>query len=205
VVTYTYISASSLVLYPIPFVTKLRMLYVICDEYGIDCDCYRTNDYKIKMQNLEFTENIPKCGHRKRCPYVTKAPFYMVNHVKRHRLPLESSRCERNDLEKYYCKDCNLETDLVVILKQHFRECHRKDVKCVQDQPKNDTVVKCYICQKCSFKTYSVLLWIKHLESSCFNAEKECENVHTVSCSDEEWHRSECCSFKTKEARVLKK
>ncbi|KAJ3632462.1 hypothetical protein MTP99_009472 [Tenebrio molitor] len=70
------------------------------------------------MQNLEFTENIPKCGHGKRChnckrcPYVTKAPFYMVNHVKRHRLPLESSRCERNDLEKY-CKDCNFETDLV--------------------------------------------------------------------------------------------
>jgi predicted RNA-binding Zn-ribbon protein involved in translation (DUF1610 family) len=79
------------------------------------------------------------------------------------RLPLESSRCERNDLEKYYCKDCHFETDLVVILKQHFREYHRKDTDCVQDQPKNDTVVKSYICQKCTFETYSILMWIKHL------------------------------------------
>jgi hypothetical protein len=63
------------------------------------------SDYKIKMQNLEFTKNIPKCGHGKRChnckrcPYVTKTSFYMVNHVKRHRLPLESSRCERTKFE----------------------------------------------------------------------------------------------------------
>jgi hypothetical protein len=120
------------------------------------------------------------------------------------RLLLESSRCGRNDLENYYCKGCNFETDLVVILKQHFREYHRKDTDCVQDQPKKDIIVKSYICQKCSFETYSVLLWIKHLESSCFDTEEECENVHTVSCS-EEWHRSECCSFKTKEARVVKK
>ncbi|KAJ3619405.1 hypothetical protein MTP99_005090 [Tenebrio molitor] len=29
------------------------------------------------------------------------------------RLLLESSRCGRNDLENYYCKGCNFETDLV--------------------------------------------------------------------------------------------
>ncbi|KAJ3628601.1 hypothetical protein MTP99_015899 [Tenebrio molitor] len=33
--------------------------------------------------------------------------------MKNSRLPLEISSCERNDLEKYYCKDCNFETDLV--------------------------------------------------------------------------------------------
>jgi hypothetical protein len=163
------------------------------------------------MQNLEYSESIPKCGYRKihnckRCPYVTKSVLNMVNHAKRHRLPLESSSCERNDLEKYYCKGCHFETDLVVILKQHFRQCHRKDTDCWQDQPKNDSVVKSFICQKCSFETYSVLMWIKHLDGSCFNTKEECENV-----SEEEWYRAvkqslhhfqwyscDKCEFKTK-------
>ncbi|KAJ3625016.1 hypothetical protein MTP99_018597 [Tenebrio molitor] len=52
-------------------------------------------DYQIKMPNLEYGESISKCGYGKI-----------------HRLPLESCRCERNDLEKYHCKDCNFETDL---------------------------------------------------------------------------------------------
>jgi hypothetical protein len=133
------------------------------------------------MPNLEYSESIPKCGHgkihnSKRCAYVTKSLFDMVNNAKRLQLPLESSRCETNDLEKYYCKDCHFETDLVVILKQHPKEYHRKDTGCVQDQPKSDTVVKSYICQKCSFETYSVLLWIKHLESSCFDIEDVIHN-----------------------------
>jgi hypothetical protein len=162
------------------------------------------------MPNLEYSESIPKCGcgkihNCKICPYVTKSLFYVVSDLKRHGLPLESSRCERNDLEKYFCKDCNFETDLLVILKQHFREYHRKDTDCMQDQPKNDAVVESYICQTCSFATYSVLLWMKHLESSCFNTEEECENVRAVSCSDEQWYRCECCSFKTKEATVLER
>jgi hypothetical protein len=144
------------------------------------------------MPNLECRGNIPKCGpgkihNCKRCPYVTKAPFYMVNHAKRHRFPLESSRCERTNLEKYYCKDCNFETDLVVIFKQHHREFHRKDTDCVQDQPKNDIVVKSYICQNCSFETYSVLLWMKHLESSCFDTE---DAIH--------WYNCDKCKYVTK-------
>ncbi|KAJ3628632.1 hypothetical protein MTP99_015928 [Tenebrio molitor] len=154
------------------------------------------------MQNLEYSESIPKCGYRKihnckRCPYVTKSVLNMVNHAKRHRLPLESSSCERNDLEKYYCKGCHFETDLVVILKQHFRQCHRKDTDCWQDQPKNDSVVKSFICQKCSFETYSVLMWIKHLDGSCFNTKEECENVSEEECCDK-------CEYKTKRNDHLK-
>jgi hypothetical protein len=162
------------------------------------------------METLEYTESSPKCGYGeihdcKRSLHVTKSLFYMVNHSKRHRLPLESSSYERNDLEKYYCKECNFETYLVVILKQHRREYHRNNADCVEDQPKNDAIVKSYICQKCSFETYSVLLWIKHLESSCFNREEECENVRTVSCSDEEWYRCECCSFENKRGKSFEK
>jgi predicted RNA-binding Zn-ribbon protein involved in translation (DUF1610 family) len=110
--------------------------------------------------------------------------------MKNSRLPLEISSCERNDLEKYYCKDCNFETDLVVILKQHFKEYHRKNTDCAQDQPKNDTLVKSYICQKCSFETYSVLMWIKNLDGSCFNPEEERENG-----IEAEWSPCESASF----------
>jgi hypothetical protein len=159
------------------------------------------------MPNLERSDSIPKCGQGKihnwkRCSYVTKAPFYMVNRAKRHRLPLESSRCERNDLEKYYCKDCNFETDLVVILKQHLKEYHRKDTDCVQDRPKNNIVVKSYICQNCSFETYSVLLWIKHLESSCFDTEDviHCclkqHKRHHLSAFAFQWYSCDICQFK---------
>ncbi|CAH1374633.1 unnamed protein product [Tenebrio molitor] len=156
------------------------------------------NDYKIKMENLEYSQSIPKCGYRKihnykRSPYVTKSRFNMVNHAKRHRLPLESSSCERNDLEKYYCKDCYFETDLMVIFKQHLGQYHRKGTDCLQDQPKNDAVVKSYICQKCSFETYSVLLWIKHLNTSCFDTEEESEKVNTV-----QWYNCDKYEFKTK-------
>jgi predicted RNA-binding Zn-ribbon protein involved in translation (DUF1610 family) len=88
----------------------------------------------------------------------------------------------------------------VVIFKEHLREYHRKGTDWVQDQPKNDTVVKSYICQKCTFETYSVLMWIKHLNGSCFNTKEECQNV-----SEEEWYPSESCFFRTKETTVLEK
>jgi hypothetical protein len=63
------------------------------------------------------------------------------------RLPLELSSGERNDLKKYCCKGCNFETNLVVIL------ILKQDTDGLQDQPKNVTVVKSYICQKCTFET----------------------------------------------------
>jgi uncharacterized protein (DUF4415 family) len=135
------------------------------------------------MPNLEYSASIPKC----------------------HRLLLELPRCERNDLEKYCCKDCNFETDFVVILKQHRRGYHKKGTDCVQDQPKNNTEVKSYICQKCSFETYSSLLWIKHFDGSCFDTEENCETVDVVSCSGETSYRCEYSCFSTKEATDLKK
>jgi hypothetical protein len=145
------------------------------------------------MRNLEYSESIPK----------------------RHRLPLESCRCERNDLEKYYCKGCNFETDLFVILKKHLKEYHGNDADCVQDEPRNDAVVKSYICRKCSFETYSCLLWIKHLESPCFDAEEECEKTkeatvlerhHTAKQSIRQKERFRClhCKYKGRTKDLLR-
>jgi hypothetical protein len=166
------------------------------------------SDY-LEMPNLEYSESIGKCAHGEthscdRYPCITKLPFLMTNHIKRHQLLLEISSCETNDLEKYYCKDCDFQADFLIIFNQHIREYHSKNVDCVQEQPKND-IVKSYICQRCSFETYSVLLWLKHLDSSCIDIKKEFEKVHIVTCGDEKWYQCEYCSFETKEATVLKR
>jgi hypothetical protein len=162
------------------------------------------------MLNLRCTESTSKCGCGKihncdRCPYMTKSPFFMINHTKRNHLPPKSFSCETNDLAKYYCKECDFETDLVIIFNQHVGEYHRKKIDSLQDLPKKDTVVKCYVCQKCSFETYSVLVWIKHLDTLCVNIKEVSKKIGSVSCSDEKWYQCKCCSFKTTQAAGLKK
>jgi hypothetical protein len=168
------------------------------------------SDCNIKMPNLRCTESTSKCGCRKihncyRCPYMTKSPFFMINHMKRNDLPLKSFSCETNDLAKYYCKECDFETDLVIIFNQHVGEYHRKKIDSLQDLPKKDTVVKSYVCQKCAFETYSVLVWIKHLDTLCVNIKEVSKKIGSVSCSDEKWYQCKCCSFKTTPAAGLKK
>jgi hypothetical protein len=121
-----------------------------------------------------------------------------MNHTKRHRLPVESFSCKTNNLEKYGCKDCDFEVDLMIIIKQHIREHHERNINCVQDQPKNDIAVKSYICQECSFETYSKLFWVKHLSTSCFNTQ-DFEKIRLVSCNDEQR------SFKAKKPTTHKR
>jgi hypothetical protein len=116
------------------------------------------------MANREYTESILKCECGRihdydTCPYVSRSRFF-------HQFPLFS--CETNSLENYNCKDCDFESDLVIILNQHVREHHRKRI----DEPKNDVEVKSYICRECSFETYSALVWIKHLNTLCFHDER---------------------------------
>jgi hypothetical protein len=165
---------------------------------------WKFSDYQIKMPNLEYNARVSRNVATERFT-IARDVLTWPNHFSTSWITRNVTGCHSNHpgaeetiwKSTKYCKDCNFETDLMVILKQHFREYHRKDTDCVQDQPKNDAVVKNYICQKCSFETDSVLLWIKHLGSWFLNTEEECENVRTVSCSGEEWYRCECCSFKT--------
>jgi hypothetical protein len=162
------------------------------------------------MPNLECTESIPKCGYGKihncdRCFYATKSLLCMTNHTKRHQLPLKPFSCDTNDLEKYCCKECDFETDFMIIFNQHIREYHMKNIDFVQNQPKRDTVIKSYMCQKCSFETYSALLWIKHLDNSCFNTKKDFEKVRLVSCNDEKSYPCEYCIFETKSLTNLQR
>ncbi|KAJ3634312.1 hypothetical protein MTP99_011197 [Tenebrio molitor] len=73
------------------------------------------------MPNLEYNESIPK-----------------------GRLLLKSSRCERNDLEKYYCKHCNFETDLVTKRKDHLQRHEKSHLSADASQ--------WYSCDKCEYK-----------------------------------------------------
>jgi hypothetical protein len=137
----------------------------------------------------------------------TKSPPCMVNHAKRHRLPVESFSCETNDLEKYYCKECQFETDLMVIFNQHIREHRRRNIDRVQDQPKSNVEIKSYICQKCSLETYSILLWIKHLDSSCFvNKVSNVSRLYKRKLFDDIiCFKCDHCSFKTEVLQYLDK
>jgi hypothetical protein len=93
------------------------------------------------MPNWKCTESAPKCGYGKihncdKYRYVTESRFFMKNHTNRNHFPLKSFNCETNDLEKYYCKDCDFETDLVIIFNQHVGEYHNKKIDSLQDLPK---------------------------------------------------------------------
>ncbi|KAJ3622126.1 hypothetical protein MTP99_002652 [Tenebrio molitor] len=167
------------------------------------------------MPNLEYSESIPKCGcgkihNCKICPYVTKSLFYVVSDLKRHGLPLESSRCERNDLEKYFCKDCNFETDLLkknvrtyvqclVVMnsgtdasvvplrqrRQQFWKDTRPNMKQHNAIRHSADAIQWYNCDKCEFKTK----WNENLTRH--------KAIH-VSADAIQWYNCDKCEFKTK-------
>jgi hypothetical protein len=155
------------------------------------------------MANLEHTGSILKCGCGRihdcdRCPYVSRSLFF-------HQLPSHS--CQTNSLEKYNCKECDFGSDLVIILKQHIREYHRKRI----DEPKNDVEVKSYICRECSFETYSALVWIKHLDTLCFKTKEDFEIVTFgndaklhLSKEDIQWFKCDKCNYKANRRCKLK-
>jgi hypothetical protein len=153
------------------------------------------------MANLEHTGSILKCECGRihdydRCPYVSRSRFF-------HQFPLFS--CETSSLEKYICKECNFETDLIIIFNEHIQEHHRKRI----DEPKNDLAVKSYICRECSFETYSTLVWIKHSNSLCLKTKEEFEKVtfgkeakfHLFT-EDIQWFK---CNYKTNRRYILKR
>ncbi|KAJ3628565.1 hypothetical protein MTP99_015864 [Tenebrio molitor] len=131
------------------------------------------------MRNLEYSKSVPKCGYGKMT--MTKSHFNMVNHAKHHRLPLESFRCERNDLEKYYCKGCNFETDLLGAIKKH-NTIHL-----------SEDAIQWYNCDKCEFKT-------KYNE----NIKRHEKRIH-LSADAVQWFSCDKCEFKAKTKEYLKR
>jgi hypothetical protein len=147
------------------------------------------------MTNLEYAENV----HKYKCPFDKKSLFFVIGHSKRHRFELELSTCETTSLEKYYCKSCNFQTDLIIIFNQHVRQFHGKKRESVYSPSTKNSAVISYICKTCTFETHSILFWMKHLESSCFSKSDDFEHVRLslVTLADHRWYQCDYCQYRT--------
>ena len=119
------------------------------------------------MGNLEYSETFaqissPKNIHNcKLCPYFTKSCFLMVNHIRRHRSSMTLFNCETTTVENYYCKDCNVETELTITFKQHISDCHYNKTK-LGENASDEFIVQKYSCDQCNFDTHFLVEWLRH-------------------------------------------
>ena len=119
------------------------------------------------MPALEFSEKYARMGffankvhNCKICPFFTTSVFRMVNHVRTHRSPLTHFDCEKSKIEVYLCKDCNLQTDLTLVMNRHIKKQHSSQPQNVSNSQENK--IRRYICKQCSFETYFMLKWLQH-------------------------------------------
>ena len=143
-------------------------------------------------------KNVHNCNL---CLYFTTSYFFMVNHVRRHRAPLERFTCSEAEIETYYCKDCDFKTELTIEFKQHINKYH--SVK----KESRDFSVR----EKCDFETNLSLKWL--LETSPYT--RDSNQIDKV-CSyksklenhldnqEEKWYKCDQCHFKTRAKTSLK-
>ena len=101
----------------------------------------------------------------KKCPYLTKSIFFMLNHVKCHKQQKDKFECKRFP-EIFSCKQCDFTTSLTTRFNQHFKRIHGRK------QQKENFVCKLYQCKNCSFQTYSLLIWLKQHARGCRKVDK---------------------------------
>ncbi|XP_063927294.1 putative zinc finger protein 66 [Zophobas morio] len=182
------------------------------------------------MSTLEFSEALAALGRSswknvhncKLCPYFSTSLVLMVNHVRRHRSTLEKFTCSNPKIESYYCKDCDFQTELTILFKQHINKYHglkRGDLS------SEDFSIQNYVCEKCHFQTNFLFKWLQH-SSTCVETKVNLQNLskryacsdcpfrsHYSSCLREhsrlfhlgDEHKCEKCIFKTGSKSVLKK
>ena len=63
--------------------------------------------------------------------------------------------CETNNIETFYCKNCNVGTQLTIFFKRHLQDHALKN----QNSP---YIIRKYICGKCSFETHFSMKWFQH-------------------------------------------
>ena len=136
------------------------------------------------MSILEYSENFvrhlkspPKNAHHcKLCPFFTTSTFLMVNHVKQHSSPsLSHFNCQSVNIETYWCKDCNFQSELTFIFKQHIIQRHNKN----EDSPIKNFVVHHQICDECDFGTHFSMKWLQH-RLFCFGNNKHLKKLDDV-------------------------
>ncbi|XP_063926471.1 zinc finger autosomal protein-like isoform X2 [Zophobas morio] len=122
------------------------------------------------MAALESSENDPRMGllsnkvhNCKNCPFSSTSLFRMVNHVRTHRSPLTHFNCEKSNVDLYFCKDCNFQTDLTLLMKKHIENYHAPHPQNATNSLEEDEI-QSYICKKCGFETYFLLKWLQHAQ-----------------------------------------
>ncbi|WP_206737914.1 hypothetical protein, partial [Klebsiella pneumoniae] len=82
---------------------------------------------------------------------------------RRHHFSPPHFTCGNSRLK--FCKDCNFQTELTLIFKQHLQEHHTIKKEPDEDLPNEKKVIQKYICKKCTFVTHFVLKWLQHTAS----------------------------------------
>ena len=122
------------------------------------------------MAALEYSENYARMGsfsnkvhNCKICPFFSTSVFRMVNHVRTHRSPLTHFSCEKSNVELYFCKDCNFQTNLTLLMKKHIKNYHSSHPQNASNSlEEEEDENRSYICKKCGFETYFLLKWLQH-------------------------------------------
>ena len=133
-------------------------------KYSVACTAHKKSSL-VKVHDCKI------------CPYVTTSFFLMRNHLQRHQSPLVSFTCD-NPLDSYHCKDCNFQTELTLLFKQHIKDRH--GIK----QKNDDNLIvqhnnQKYVCGKCGFETHFLLTWLRHMREcqQCACKTKEHPNL----------------------------
>ncbi|KAJ3652819.1 hypothetical protein Zmor_018752 [Zophobas morio] len=86
------------------------------------------------------------------------------------RSPLPPFNCENANIANYSCKNCNFQTQLTLLFKQHVEHNHNTK-KDNQINKSNEFIIHNYICEKCKFETHFSMKWLQHFEE-CLEGEK---------------------------------
>lgn len=115
------------------------------------------------------SKDKPQILYCPQCSYGTKCPNEFVQHAKTHQK--DKRRID------YKCEKCNFKTDDMSVLKKHRVMQHTvlSPRKTVEKKPEKDTFT-CNIC--CSYKTFSKLVFTKHLMRRHDQSVEEYEAEH---------------------------
>ena len=133
--------------------------------------------------------------------------------MRRHSSSLEKFTCH-NKIEPYFCKDCDFETGLTILFRQHVSKHHDPKRQSRADSSSWDFVIKNYDCEKCDFTTNLSLKKLQHTltctgmkenRSSVSVPEKNATYYSTFDQTNgKRWFVCTECSYKARKESILK-
>ncbi|KAJ3651032.1 hypothetical protein Zmor_017095 [Zophobas morio] len=130
----------------------------------------RTQDSGDKKS---FSSHLHYCNI---CPFYTTSRLFFANHIKDHGSSSTYFNCENSTIENYHCKDCDFETHLTLLLKQHREKYHSDKT----DLSTKSVIVR-YVCEKCGLGTHFLMNWLQHTswkENAAKTKNSKCDYYH---------------------------